>query len=129
MARPPCCRRVEGRPTASVFKPAGIPTRELVEVVMALDEFEAIRLADLEGLYHAEAAARMQVSRPTFSRIIETAHRKIAEALVYGRVLKIEGGPVLAKQPDGAQCPRCERAWEGPETCPRCRGKGQGTGD
>jgi uncharacterized protein len=105
-----------------VFKPAGIPTRELAAIVMALDEFEAIRLADLEGLYQAQAAERMNVSRPTFSRIIEAAHRKVAEALVYGRALRIEGGPVYAEQGEGRRCPRCERAWEGPETCPRCRG-------
>jgi predicted DNA-binding protein (UPF0251 family) len=68
--------------------------RELEEVVMTLDEFEAMRLADLDGLYQEEAAEQMNVSRPTFSRIIDSAHRKIADALVHGKALRIKGGPV-----------------------------------
>jgi uncharacterized protein len=67
---------------------------QLVEIAMTLDEFEAVRLADLEGLYHEDAAEAMQVSRPTFGRIIESAHRKIADALVHGKALRMEGGPV-----------------------------------
>jgi predicted DNA-binding protein (UPF0251 family) len=66
----------------------------LDEVVMTLDEFEALRLADLDGLYHEDAAERMGVSRPTFSRIIDAAHAKIADALVHGKALRMEGGPV-----------------------------------
>jgi uncharacterized protein len=92
--RPFCCRRIAGQPGAPVFKPAGIPVRELEQVVMTLDEFEALRLADLEGLYQEAAAEQMNVSRPTFSRIIESAHRKAADALVHGKALRIEGGPV-----------------------------------
>jgi len=92
--RPQCCRRVAGQPGASVFKPIGIPVRLLDEVVMTLDEFEAIRLADLEGLYQESAAAQMGVSRPTFSRIAAEAHRKVADAIVHGKALRIEGGPV-----------------------------------
>lgn len=61
---------------------------------MTLDEFEAVRLADLEALYQEQAAEQMKVSRPTFSRIIETAHRKIADALVHGKAIRIEGGTV-----------------------------------
>jgi predicted DNA-binding protein (UPF0251 family) len=61
---------------------------------MTLDEFEAMRLADLDGLYQEQAAQQMNVSRPTFSRIIESAHRKMADALVHGKALHIEGGPV-----------------------------------
>jgi predicted DNA-binding protein (UPF0251 family) len=94
VTRPPCCRRVAGQPGASVFKPIGIPVRLLDEVVMTLDEFEAIRLADLDGLYQESAAAQMGVSRPTFSRIVAEAHRKVADALVHGKALRIEGGPV-----------------------------------
>ena len=106
MARPCCCRRIEGKPIASVFKPAGIPILELEEVVITLDEFEAVRLADLEGLYQEQAAARMEVSRPTFSRIIESARRKIAEALIQGKALKIEGGVVSADHRKVFQCQR-----------------------
>ena len=98
MPRPFCSRRIAGRPAASVFKPIGIPVRELQEVVMALDEFEAMRLADLDELYQEQAAEQMNVSRPTFSRIIDSAHRKIADALVHGKALRIEGGPVQMKR-------------------------------
>ncbi len=80
MSRPFCHRRIAGRPATPIFKPIGIPILELEEVVMTLDEFEAIRLADLDGLYQEQAAAQMNVSRATFSRIIEAAHRKLAEA-------------------------------------------------
>ncbi len=97
MPRPHCCRRVAGKPMASIFKPAGIPARYLDEVRLTLDEYEALRLADLEGLYQENAALRMEVSRPTFGRILEVAHRKVAEALVKGKALRIEGGPVYAE--------------------------------
>lgn len=109
MPRPHCCRLIQGGPAAPVFKPAGTPLRELATIAMTLDELEALRLADLEGLYQEEAAARMGVSRSTFSRIVASAHRKVAGALVEGRALVIEGGPV---------------AWaEGPRRC-RCRARG-----
>ena len=103
MPRPFSCRRIAGRPAAPVFKPVGIPMRELEEVVMTLDEFEAMRLASLDGLYQEQAAAEMNISRPTFGRIIESAHRKMADALVHGKALRIEGGPV---QLGGRRCCR-----------------------
>jgi predicted DNA-binding protein (UPF0251 family) len=94
---------IAGKPAASIFKPTGIPMREIEEVVMTLDEFEALRQADLVGLYQEQAAEQMGVSRPTFSRIIESAHRKVADALVHGKALRIEGGPV---HHEGRRC--CE---------------------
>jgi uncharacterized protein len=94
MPRPSCCRSIAGRPAVAIFKPAGIPVRDLEEIVMTLDEFEAIRLADLAGLYQEQAAEKMNVSRSTFSRIVDVAHRKVADALVHGKALRIEGGPV-----------------------------------
>ncbi len=94
MPRPFSSRHIARRPPVSIFKPIAVPIGELDEVVMTLDEYEALRLADLEGLYQDAAAARMNVSRPTFSRIIEAAHRKAAEMLVHGKALRIEGGPV-----------------------------------
>jgi predicted DNA-binding protein (UPF0251 family) len=84
-------------PQAGCLKPIGIPAVELESVVMALDEFEAVRLADLEGLYQEKAAEQMNVSRPTLSRIIDSARRKIADALVHGKALRIEGGAVRAE--------------------------------
>ena len=62
----------------------------LEEVYLRMDELEAIRLADYEGLYHEEAAAKMQVSRATFGRILEEARRKVAEAIIQGKALHIE---------------------------------------
>jgi predicted DNA-binding protein (UPF0251 family) len=62
----------------------------LEEVSLSLDELEAIRLADLEGLYHERAASEMDVSRATFGRILDAARRKVAEAIVNGKALKIE---------------------------------------
>jgi uncharacterized protein len=67
----------------------------LDEVVLTLDEFEALRLADLEQLYQEQAADLMAVSRTTLSRILDAAHRKVADALVHGKALRIHGGPVL----------------------------------
>lgn len=81
-------------PGARYFKPAGVPLHVLVEVGLTLDELEALRLADLEGLYQEQAAERMSVSRATFGRIVESARQKIADALVNGKAVRVEGGPV-----------------------------------
>ena len=94
MPRPKCYRNICGIPDKNYFKPRGIPTSDLEEVVLNLDEFEAIRLADYEQLYQEEAAAKMNISRQTFGRIIEAAHKKIADVLMNGKALKIEGGEV-----------------------------------
>jgi predicted DNA-binding protein (UPF0251 family) len=122
MARPPCCRRIAAMPIAAAFGPVSALARAPDQVVVTLDEFEAVRLADLEELYQERAAERMGVSRPTFSRIIESAHRKIAEALVSGKGLKIEGGSVRMDGKGPSRCPRCGRERTGTCDCPRCRG-------
>jgi uncharacterized protein len=90
MARPKKCRCVTSHPGAFYFKPRGIPLTDLEEVCLSLDEVEAIRLADYEGQYHEEAAKEMKVSRATFGRIISDARRKVAEALMGGKALRIE---------------------------------------
>jgi predicted DNA-binding protein (UPF0251 family) len=87
--RPRKCRRVECDVAADYFKPRGIPLAHLEEVELALDELEAIRLADVEGLYHEDAARRMDVSRATFGRTLEAARRKIAECIVGGKAIRI----------------------------------------
>lgn len=79
------------------MKPAGIPARELEEVRLALDEAEALRLADLEGLYQEAAARCMGVSRQTFGRIVETARRKVADAILNGKALRVDGGKVTIR--------------------------------
>jgi len=96
--RPVSDRRVRGGIAAALFKPAGLPTRALEEVVLGLDGAEAIRLADLEGLYQEAAARRMGVSRQTFGRILEEAHRVVADALINGKALRIEGGQIVEQE-------------------------------
>ena len=90
MARPKKDRCIACNPQADYFKPRAIPLVDLEEVSLSLDELEAVRLADYEGRYHEEAAREMKISRPTFGRIIGEARRKIAEALLLGKALRIE---------------------------------------
>jgi predicted DNA-binding protein (UPF0251 family) len=126
MARPCKCRRVQGPPVACYFKPKGIPLPQLQEVVLTVDELEALRLADLEGLYQENAAQKMGVSRPTFGNIIAAARRKVADSLVHGKALKIEGGTV---EMAGRRfvCCRCHSEWMRargpgrPGRCPKCQ--------
>jgi len=98
MPRPITGRRVGCRLPQQVFKPAGVPARALEEVILGLDGAEAIRLADLEGLYQDAAAHRMGVSRQTFGRIIEAARRAVADAVINGKRLRIEGGEIVVKE-------------------------------
>jgi len=94
MTRPKCCRKIACVPDVNYYKPKGIPSSVLEEVVLTLDEFEAIKLSDFEGLYQKQAAVKMGISRQTFGRIIDSAHRKIADVLIQGKALKIAGGKV-----------------------------------
>lgn len=94
MPRPQTPRAVSHEVKVSFFKPAGIPARELDELALSLDELEAIKAADLLGLYQEAAARELGVSRQTFGRILESAHRKIADALLNGKALRIEGGSI-----------------------------------
>ena len=93
MPRPFKTRCIAHLPGVTVFKPAGIPARELTKVEIHLDELEAIRLVDLEGLTHAQAAQEMKVSRPTVGRILGQVRKKITMALLEGKALFIEQGP------------------------------------
>jgi len=81
-----------------VMKPAGIPARDLEELRLGFDEAEALRLADLEGLYQEAAARSMGVSRQTFGRIVETARRKAADAILNGKALRIDGGEIAIRE-------------------------------
>lgn len=127
MARPRHCRRVSSMPESNYFKPRGIPLSMLEEVILTVDEFEAIRLADLENLYQEQAAERMNVSRQTFWRIIESAHKKVAEAVVQDKALKIEGGEFKMAVMRKFMCHECQHSWElpygtgRPENCPSCK--------
>lgn len=110
MPRPKCCRRVMSEPTCRMFKPAGIPARKLQKVSLTVDELEALRLADYEGLYHEQAAKMMNISRQTFGRIVSKARSRVATALIEGQVLKIGGG-VFEVDENG--CPMPERDVQG----------------
>ncbi|RLC61868.1 MAG: hypothetical protein DRI01_07800 [Chloroflexi bacterium] len=92
MGRLPKCRRVGFVPQITYFKPAGIPVRLLEEVCLSVEEGEAIRLKDLEGLEQEECARRMHISRPTFHRVLGAARQKVADALLSGKAIRIEGG-------------------------------------
>lgn len=89
MARPCKCRTIDVNPATTYFKPRGIPMSTLEEITLQLDELEALRLADLEGLYQADAAQRMGISRQTFANIITRSRNKVAQALIHGKALKI----------------------------------------
>lgn len=127
MPRPKCCRRVAGLPRCKVFKPAGMPACSLEEVILTVDELEAVRLADLQGLYQEQAAEQMNISRQTFGRIIESAHRKVAETLVEGKALRIEGGEIEMAEMRTFKCGDCRHTWGlpfgagRPQECPKCK--------
>jgi len=124
--RPKCLRWIGQSPGSGYFKPRGIPVTRLEEIVMTLDELEALRLTDLDGLYQEEAAKRMHVSRPTFGRIVDSAHSKVADALVNGKALRIEGGRVDMSAERSFACSGCRHSWRirhgvsHPAQCPAC---------
>ncbi len=128
MARPSKCRRVSANPQAVHFKPAGVMMRDLEQLELTLDEFEAVRLADYEGMYQDEAAEQMNVSRQTFGNIIGSAHRKIADFLVNAKSLTIAGGSIEIAGPEPRYflCNGCANVWQteytnpGPALCPEC---------
>ena len=92
MVRPTKQRQVSSIPEVTYYRPAGIPPGMTEEVQLSVEEMEAIRLKDVEGLEQVEGAHRMNVSRATFQRILRAAHRKIAWGLTHGCAIKIEGG-------------------------------------
>jgi len=125
MVRPKCCRKIECSPDTKYFKPKGIPVVLLEELILNLDEFEAIRLADYEGLYHKQAAIKMNISRQTFGRILEAAHKKIADALLNAKAIKIEGGDIEIVCGKKFKCSNCRNILEtlANGKCPNCNSK------
>ena len=94
MARPQNDRIVKEPPLFNEFKPVGVAARELSKIFISLDEYEALRLSDQLGYSHLEASEEMNISRSTFSRLIENARKKMADFLIKGMVLSIEGGNI-----------------------------------
>jgi len=89
MVRPIKPRFLRGNPRISYFKPQGIPLRNLEEITLDPDEFEAIKLHDNDNLNQTDAAKEMQISQPTFARILNRAYKKIAQAFVEGHAIRI----------------------------------------
>jgi uncharacterized protein len=125
VSRPPIERSVAGIPRITLFKPAGVPARELDRLKLAVDELEAIRLVDLEGLSHERAAEALGVSRQTVGRVLERGRAKVADALVGGKAIEISGGQYRV-EPQQLRCFACQEEWPmrdmGPDaaSCPRC---------
>lgn len=121
------CRKVSALPQVTYFKPAGVPLASIDEVNLLVEEAEAVRLKDLKRLEQEQCAREMRISRTTFSRILDSARQKIAEALLNGKGIRIEGGNF-----EMAVCRfRCTAGheWEvpfeimvsaPPELCPSC---------
>ncbi|MEJ2367337.1 MAG: DUF134 domain-containing protein [Acidobacteriota bacterium] len=105
MPRPEIVRQVSSKPRIRGFKPIGIPMAGLEAVLLQLDELEAFRLADREGLYQEEAADRMGISRVTFGRILQRARAKIAEAMLENKAIVIGEGPVRFEPGEEGTCP------------------------
>jgi len=127
MSRPFKCRHIGCEPGINYFKPRGIPLAGLQQVVLTVDEYEAVRLADLEGLYQEEAAKKMKISRQTFGNIISSARGKIADAIINGKAIKIEGGVYTKAGTRTFICEDCTHEWElsygtgRPRECPQCK--------
>jgi predicted DNA-binding protein (UPF0251 family) len=149
MPRPRICRRIFFEPKITYFKPAGIPLRTLQETILAKDEIEAVRLIDFQNISQKQAAKKMKVSQPTLSRLLTSARKKLSEAIVKGKAIKIQGGNFKMMQqpkismglgrgrmggqfaagPGGiCKCPKC--GYEEPQIrgqpcmnkkCPKCR--------
>ena len=129
MSRPPKCRRVGFIPEMTYFKPAGVPIRSLEEVCLSVEEAEAIRLKDLEGLDQEDGAQKMNVSRPTFQRVLASARAKVADGLLNGKAIRIEGGNFdMATR--RFYCRRAGHEWDvpaesvvagPPRQCPKCQ--------
>lgn len=108
MPRPRLCRLVADQPPVDYYKPRGVPLAQLREVVLPLEGLEALRLVEVEGLDQEAAAARMGVSRPTFTRVLAEARRLVAVALTQGQALRIAGGDYrLAETPAGSPDAPC----------------------
>ena len=128
MVRPQKHRRVAFNPEISYFKPRGIPMFDLEEVQLTVDQREAIRLSDLLGMSHENAGRRMGVSRATFGRIVQQARKAVADALINGKAINVEGGSYkLVGTARIFYCDNCNREWEEPlgtgrpECCPSCK--------
>ena len=117
-------RRISAPPSIKGYKPIGIPRKQIGEIIMLYEEYEALKLADYENLTQEEAAKRMDISRPTFTRIYDRCRKKLAKAFIEGQAIIIEGGDVSFEKSwyrckncytvfhseDGAKCYSCDES-------------------
>jgi len=125
MPRPQNNRIVKTPPLYKSFKPVGLRSKSLSISSFSLDEFEAIRLADYIGLQHEAAAVEMEISRPTFTRLIDKARKKMAKFIIEGQVLNIEGGKIHFRQ-NIFRCLTCGHEFttdfdQETKLCPSCK--------
>ena len=127
MGRPRKDRLVAFNPKISYFKPRGIPMVDLSEVCITVDEREALRLADLDGLSHEESGQCMGVSRATFGRILHNARQTVADALINGKAIRVDGGNYkMVTEVRQFECRKCQVQWDEPlgtgrpQACPEC---------
>lgn len=119
-------RRVEELPVATAFRPIGSARCRTDRIVLGLDEVEALRLCDRDGLYQEEAAALLGVSRPTLARVLEEARRKVATALTLGMEIDIQEVTPVNREERTFVCARCSASWKvpfgtaRPQKCPEC---------
>jgi len=92
MVRPRRIRRISFQPDVTYFKPAGVPMMHLKEITLSFDELEAIRLIDKEGMEQGKAGKKMKISQSTLSRLIREGRKKLANAIISGQAIKIQGG-------------------------------------
>jgi predicted DNA-binding protein (UPF0251 family) len=124
MPRPIKWRRVENLPENNYFIPMGKPKCEIRETILKVEELEAMRLKDIEGLTQEECAERMQVSRQTFQNIIDEARKKTATALINGNAINISGGNYTRNVCE-FKCSSCDNIYEikyeeDRHSCPKC---------
>jgi predicted DNA-binding protein (UPF0251 family) len=130
LARPTKWRKIDNIPTVPYFIPSEKDVLEIPENILKLEELEAIRLKDLEGLEQGECADKMEVSRPTFQRILLAAREKIADSLINGKTIHIEGGK-FTRNICSVICEDCGKEWmesyenlelirNGQSFCPSC---------
>lgn len=130
MPRPVKPKLVKKKPRADYYKPRGIPLAQLEETLLRVEELEALRLVDLEGMYQEDAAREMGISRQTLQRMVTEARAKLIEAIYSGKAVRIEGGTYIVQEGAGRyRCGRCgesvspgygrrRRGWR----CPTCDG-------
>ncbi len=133
MSRPPKWRKVEFIPNIQYFVPLDSQTANMEENILRIEEIEAIRLKDVEKLEQEECAERMEVSRQTFQRILNTGREKIADSIINGKAIRIEGGN-FTRNICPVKCLDCNKEWkesyenfekilEGDYSCPECQSK------